>query len=136
MCDTCGCTSPSDMHTHDHTHEHTHSHKHVDVGLDVLNKNNEFALRNRSYFEEKGLFVLNLISSPGAGKTSLIESLANHFGDRLAVIEGDLQTRRDSERVIRAGSRAYQIETQGACHLDAHSIAHALDHLELEGCEI
>lgn len=136
MCDTCGCSSPAETHAHDHGREHTHSHMQIDIGMNVLQKNSEFASQNRALFEEKGLFVLNLISSPGAGKTAIIESLANHFGDAMAVIEGDLQTRRDAERVIRAGSRAHQIETQGACHLDAHSVAHAIDHLDLDGCKL
>ncbi|MBD3321242.1 MAG: hydrogenase nickel incorporation protein HypB [Chitinivibrionales bacterium] len=138
MCDACGCSDISQAHNHDHAHTHSHDHhqRQIELGTDVLKKNNELAAQNRAFFDRKGLFVLNLISSPGAGKTSVIESLAAHFGDTLAVIEGDLQTRRDAERVIRAGSRAYQIETHGACHLDAHSIAHAAEHLDFDGCRI
>lgn len=139
MCDTCGCSSPGLDHDHEHTHSHgevEHSHGTIEVGESVLRKNNELAARNRAFFEERGVYVINMISSPGSGKTTIIEAMARHFGSAMVVVEGDVQTRRDAERVIRAGSRAYQIETNGACHLDAHSVTHALEHLDLEGCSL
>jgi hydrogenase nickel incorporation protein HypB len=145
MCEDCGCDelhTPANKnknhgHEHDHTHEHGHSsHSHtISINKDVLQKNDEYAAENRAFFDSKKIYTVNLISSPGSGKTSLLEALAGEFGEKLAVIEGDIQTRRDAERVIRAGSRAHQIETGGACHLDAHGIAHAADHLDFEGCE-
>lgn len=144
MCEECGCGTVGHSHdTHDHhhegdkqTHDHRHSHKKVDLNVDILHKNNRYAEENRAFFADKGLFVVNLISSPGSGKTSLLEQLASVLGSEMAVIEGDIQTRRDAQRVIRAGSRAHQIETGGACHLDAHSIAHAIDHIDLHGVKL
>jgi hydrogenase nickel incorporation protein HypB len=147
MCEECGCGNPSDTHTHDHgdgehhhhhggNHDHQHEKRRVALNVDVLEKNNRYARENRELFKKHGLFVVNLISSPGSGKTLLLERLAAVFGESMAVIEGDVQTRRDAERVIRAGSRAYQIETGGACHLDAHSVAHAVDHLDLTGVKL
>lgn len=104
----------------------------VDIASRVMGRNDTFAERNRERFRERGILALNLISSPGAGKTSLLEAMAGHFGPRLAVIEGDVMTRRDAERVERAGCRAYQIETGGACHLDAESVGKAMEHLDLD----
>ena len=141
MCEECGCGEPAAPHTHDsdgHTHGamgHHHTHR-IDINKDVMEKNNEIARGNRAFFEAQGLYAVNLISSPGSGKTALLEAMAGVFGGKLAVIEGDIQTSRDSERVIRAGSRAAQIETGGACHLDAHGVSHALEDLDLKGCEI
>jgi hydrogenase nickel incorporation protein HypB len=98
----------------------------------VMARNNEFAAGNRRRFADAGVFAVNLISSPGAGKTSLLEAMAGHFGKDMAVIEGDVRTRRDAERVERAGCTAWQIETEGACHLDAEVVGDALDGLGLE----
>lgn len=138
MCDTCGCAEPHTHHDHKHEHHHHHSHdaKQISIGESVMARNDHFAEANRTFFAEKGLFVINLISSPGSGKTAVVEALAHHFGHRMAVIEGDIQTQRDADRVREAGSLAYQIETNGACHLDAHSIGHALDHLNFDGVEL
>jgi hydrogenase nickel incorporation protein HypB len=144
MCEECGCgdIDHGNVHEHGHSHDHdgqhghAHSHGSIPVGREVLEANSKLAERNRALFDHCGLFVMNLISSPGAGKTSILEHLAQRFGDTMAVIEGDIQTRRDAERVIRAGSRACQIETRGACHLDAHAVAHALDDLDVTDCKL
>jgi len=141
MCETCGCNEPTVAETHgegSHAHKHHHhSHEHtVQLDIPVLQKNNRIAQENRAFLAERGIYAVNIISSPGSGKTTLLEALASHFGSKMAVIEGDVQTRRDSERIIRAGSRAVQIETGGACHLDAHSVAHALEDLDSEECKI
>jgi len=93
----------------------------------VMKRNDDAAERNRKVFSESGLLCLNLMSSPGAGKTTLLERLAEKLGDRLAVIEGDVQTRRDAERIEKAGAYAYQIETGGSCHLDAVAVGTALN---------
>ncbi len=93
----------------------------------VMKRNDDAAERNRKVFSESGLLCLNLMSSPGAGKTTLLERLAEKLGDRLAVIEGDVQTRRDAERIEKAGAFAYQIETGGSCHLDAVAVGTALN---------
>ncbi len=108
----------------------------VDITTSVMNKNDRFAAENRKLLSEKGIYTLNLISSPGAGKTTVLESMARFFGSRMAVIEGDVQTRRDAERIEKAGCQAWQIETGGACHLDAHAVNHALDHMDLDPSEL
>jgi hydrogenase nickel incorporation protein HypB len=145
MCEECGCGDPieSAIRHHDHNHGHNHGHHHhapetrqIPVNNPVMHKNDSFAAENRAAFAAKKLFVVNIMSSPGSGKTAIIELLAKRFGDSMAVIEGDIQTSRDAERVIRAGSRAYQIETMGACHLDARSVAHAIDQLDVTGVRL
>ncbi len=98
----------------------------------VMAKNDAQAAENQARLHQLGLFTINLMSSPGSGKTTLLEALAQRFQDRLLVIEGDVQTRRDAERVERAGCRVHQIETMGACHLDARAVAQALDCLSPE----
>ena len=104
----------------------------VDISTSVMSKNDRFAADNRELLGGKGIYTLNLISSPGAGKTTVLESMARFFGPRMAVIEGDIQTRRDAERIEKAGCQAWQIETGGACHLDAHAVNHALGHMNLD----
>jgi hydrogenase nickel incorporation protein HypB len=138
MCEGCGCDEVNGTpHSHDHQAQHKHHHHaNIEVNTSVMHKNDQYADQNRSFFKSKGLFVVNLMSSPGSGKTTLVEALARRFSDQMAVIEGDVQTHRDAERVIRAGSRAYQIETMGACHLDAHSVAHALEHMDFGGIKL
>ncbi len=101
----------------------------VELRSAVMQKNDRIAGENGKAFEEAGLLCLNLMSSPGAGKTTLLERLAERLGDSLAVIEGDVQTRRDAERVEAAGSFAHQIETGGSCHLDAKGVARALEEM-------
>lgn len=103
----------------------------VPIEQPVLAKNDRIAAANRARFAELGCLVVNLISSPGSGKTTLLEALAKWFGQALAVIEGDLQTSRDAQRVARHGVRVHQIETGGACHLDAGAVCGALDALSL-----
>ena len=89
------------------------------------------ALRKR--FREHDVFVVNLIGSPGAGKTSLLEAMAPKLRGRAAVIEGDLQTDQDKRRIERVGLPACQVNTISACHLDADMVRDALDELPLEG---
>lgn len=95
----------------------------------VMQKNDAIAAETRALLDARRIFAINLIGSPGCGKTTLLEALARHFGDRMMVIEGDLQTCRDAERVRKAGCRAHQIETQGRCHLDAQAVANAAEQL-------
>ncbi len=104
----------------------------VEIAESVMSKNDRFAADNRALLGRRNIYTLNLISSPGAGKTTVLESMARYFGSRMAVIEGDIQTRRDADRIERAGCQAWQIETGGACHLDAHAVNHALGHMDLE----
>ncbi|MCD4708195.1 MAG: hydrogenase nickel incorporation protein HypB [Candidatus Sabulitectum sp.] len=96
----------------------------------VMKRNNMIAVQNRKTITDSKLLCINLISSPGAGKTTLLERLAERLGGRLAVIEGDVQTSRDANRVNRAGSYAFQIETGGSCHLDAGSVSEALQEMK------
>lgn len=93
------------------------------IGASVMASGEDAAEANRRFFREHRLLTINLISSPGAGKTTLLERMAETLGPDMAVIAGDLQTRRDAERIQKAGSAARQIETGGACHLDARQVA-------------
>ncbi|RJP25005.1 MAG: hydrogenase accessory protein HypB [Candidatus Omnitrophota bacterium] len=102
----------------------------------VKTKGQEVAEELKIYFRERGIYVINLIGSPGSGKTSLLESLAPDLRGRTAVIEGDLQTDKDKLRIERAGLPAYQLNTLGACHLDAKMIRQAVDEFSLEGAKI
>ena len=101
----------------------------MDITVDrhILEANDRIAEQNRRMFDEAGVFVLNLMSSPGAGKTSLLEKTIERLKDRIgiAVIEGDIQSARDAERVAQKGVQAVQIETDGACHLDGNMIREA-----------
>jgi hydrogenase nickel incorporation protein HypB len=119
MCDTCGCPSPSD---HDHGHSHDHSHaKTVDVHASLFAANDALARANREHFEEVGAVALNLISSPGSGKTTLLEHTIEALKGEIniAVIEGDIETERDADRIRAKGVPVIQLTTGGACHLDA-----------------
>jgi len=137
MCVTCGCDSGSSttIHHHDgHEHAHPHEHSHheqktvIDVEQDVLHQNNLLAERNRGFFEAKNIFALNLVSSPGSGKTSLLERTLTDLKGELefAVIEGDQQTTNDADRIHATGTKVVQINTGKGCHLDAHMVLHAL----------
>ena len=105
----------------------------VSVVKNILDANDRIAQENRSLFDDNNLFVFNLMSSPGAGKTTLLEELgmALHEKIRIGVIEGDIQSTIDAERVAKAGIAAVQIETDGACHLDANMIRSSLNNLQL-----
>jgi hydrogenase nickel incorporation protein HypB len=105
----------------------------VQVEQDILAKNNQYASANRSYFAEHGIFALNLVSSPGSGKTSLLTRTIERLKDkaRIAVIEGDQQTSLDADRIRATGVSAVQINTGKGCHLDAHMVGHAAEKLAL-----
>jgi hydrogenase nickel incorporation protein HypB len=108
------------------------------VGQRVLRANDDLAAENSARLETAGVFSLNLMASPGAGKTSIIEHtvrrLAGRF--RLAVIDGDLATSLDADRAAAAGARAVQINTAGQCHLDASMVQRGLDALDLSGVDL
>lgn len=101
----------------------------ISVQTNVLNANQQMAARNREQFAREGLLVMNLMSAPGAGKTTLLEATIKGLRGqcRLAVIEGDLQTDLDAQRIQALGVRAHQITTGTTCHLDARMVARALD---------
>ena len=104
----------------------------VQIEEDILGKNQQYANSNRRYFTEHGILALNLVSSPGSGKTSLLtRSLEDLQAELpLAVIEGDQQTSHDAERIRATGVAALQINTGKGCHLDAHMVGHALETLQ------
>ncbi len=145
-------------HSHDHGHEGEHAHDHghryapvhahaaahshapgvsqkrmVQIEQDILAKNNAYALQNRQRLAERGIFTLNLVSSPGSGKTTLLCKTIDMLKGRasVAVIEGDQQTDQDAERIRATGAPAIQINTGKGCHLDAHMVGHAMGKLEL-----
>ncbi len=103
----------------------------IRIERDILSKNDAFARENRSAFSARRLFVLNVVSSPGSGKTSLLVKAIEALNGRLpvAVIEGDQQTSNDAERIRATGAPAIQINTGKGCHLDAHMVGHALETL-------
>lgn len=110
----------------------------IPVVRNVLEANEKMAAQVRRRLSERSILALNLISSPGAGKTALLErtlrDLAGEF--RMAVIEGDLQTDNDARRVAATGAQAVQINTDGGCHLDSNMVLSALDNLDLAGLDI
>lgn len=110
----------------------------IEVRKNVLGKNDRLAAGLRQIFADKGIFVINLISSPGAGKTTLLEATSTRLKDelRLAVIEGDITTTRDADRIARHGVPVYQIETHGACHLDAKMLEEALSRFNLDELDL
>ena len=141
--------APADVATHGHTHASgdsarfvartlgaAHAHgiapsRTVQIEEDILAKNDGFARENRHYFAEHGIFALNVMSSPGSGKTSLLVRTIGAWQERapIAVIEGDQRTARDADRIRAAGARAVQINTGKGCHLDAHMVMHATQDL-------
>lgn len=110
----------------------------VSLAQDVLGDNARDAQRNREQFARAGVFVLNLMSGPGAGKTTLLERTAEAMKGRLrvAVIAGDLETRRDADRIGRHGVPVTQINTGGACHIEAHQIARACEAFDLQTLDL
>ncbi len=110
----------------------------IAVVKNILDANSRIARENRKVFDTKNITVINLMSSPGAGKTTLLEQMGRHFKKKLTigVIEGDIQTTLDAERVAAAGLEAVQIETDGACHLDANMVQNALADLDLDGLDL
>jgi hydrogenase nickel incorporation protein HypB len=131
MCATCGCDSHSN-HQDDHHLNHSHGKNIVNVERDILHENNLLAERNRGYFEAKNILALNLVSSPGSGKTSLLEkTLTDLKNEQLFyVVEGDQQTTRDADRIHATGTKVTQINTGKGCHLDAHMVMHAIQGLK------
>ena len=110
----------------------------IPVVRNILEANTNVAEELKAFFAQKGILVLNLMSSPGAGKTTLLERTLTDLRDelRMAVIEGDLQTSNDARRVAATGAQAVQINTEGGCHLTASQIQEALKSLDLAGLDI
>ena len=110
----------------------------VSVVRNILEANEAIAQKNRKLFKKKGIFTINLMSSPGAGKTTLLENTVEALKDklRMAVIEGDIQSSVDARRIAKKGVQAIQINTDGGCHLDANMIQNVLAHLDLDNLDL
>ncbi|MTI55401.1 hydrogenase nickel incorporation protein HypB [Geosporobacter ferrireducens] len=108
--------------------------KQIQVKKNILKSNDDLADKNRGILGQKGIFTINLLGSPGAGKTSVLEQMIRimKWQTAMAVIEGDLYTTKDAERIEAQGIPVIQVNTGGACHLDAAMISEALEHLDLE----
>jgi len=142
MCDTCGCNV-----THGNRHliegegalaTTADGHRAVTVLRSLLSENDRQAEHNRAHFDRRGVLAINLMSAPGSGKTALLEATLDALPGELrcAVVEGDLETENDAERIRRRGTPAIQITTGSACHLDAHMVHQALHDLSLDGLDI
>jgi hydrogenase nickel incorporation protein HypB len=155
MCETCGCgqTSPAIIrkpgeqykyipayrheytadHEH-HSHDHDHGHgRELNIELNIMNKNDLLAERNRGYFEAKKIFAINMVSSPGSGKTSILERTIKESAGmaKMYIIEGDQQTMLDADRIGKAGAPVVQVNTGNGCHLDAEMINQAVKKLDV-----
>ena len=110
----------------------------ITIERKVLEKNDEIARRTREFFRQRGIFAINMVSSPGAGKTSILERSLEHLRGKLplAIIEGDVQTDLDAQRVAKYGVPAVQIVTRGGCHLEANLVHDALENFDLTGIRL
>ena len=151
MCKDCGCSITEHHHHEDETdrshsrqaaHETLHHNpqlndkKTIDVISKILDKNDHEAVHNRAHFDAHGVLAINLMSSPGSGKTTLLEQLAERAPFGFGVIEGDLETDRDADRIRAKGIPAYQIQTGSACHLDAFMVHKGLHEMPLEDIDV
>jgi hydrogenase nickel incorporation protein HypB len=156
MCADCGCSitdgGAATAHTHEHSHgssaEHQSAHAHlhdnpqlndkktIDVITKILDKNDHEAAHNRQHLDKKGILGINLMSSPGSGKTTLLEHLADVADFKFGVVEGDLETSRDADRLKAKGIDAHQIQTGSACHLDAFMVHKALHHMDMDAMDV
>jgi len=162
MCKDCGCSITDHEHTHDHDHHHhdghhhhhdeSHKHQHAHETLNhnpqlndpktisvikkILDKNDHEAAHNRAHFDKHHVLGINLMSSPGSGKTTLLEHLSGMADFKFGVVEGDLETNRDADRLIAKGIKAVQIQTGSACHLDAFMVHKGLHDMPLEDIDV
>jgi hydrogenase nickel incorporation protein HypB len=138
MCGTCGCGLPDPANIRKpgegllYKHDHEHS-REISVELDIMHKNNLLAERNRGYFEAKNINAINMVSSPGSGKTSILEKTIRDLGKQsvIYIIEGDQQTMLDADRIEKAGAPVVQVNTGNGCHLDAQMVQLAVKKLEV-----
>jgi hydrogenase nickel incorporation protein HypB len=157
MCKDCGCSITDHEHHHDHSHGeegHHHHHHHddkmdnvhanpqlndkktVDVIKKILDKNDHEAAHNRAHFDNHNVLAINLMSSPGSGKTTLLEKIVTLAPFKYGVVEGDLETSRDADRLKALGIPAYQIQTGSACHLDAFMVHKGLHDMPLDEIDV
>ncbi|MGE5343639.1 MAG: hydrogenase nickel incorporation protein HypB [Candidatus Omnitrophota bacterium] len=107
-----------------------------ELNLSAQESNQLIAARNRKIFYENGIFAVNIIGSPGCGKTSILEYASRHFNEKFAVIVGDVKTALDADRIIHSGQKhAYAIETGGGCHLTANMINRKLAEMDLKAID-
>ena len=147
MCQDCGCsiTEAADEQTHHHHHDgvatlhanpQLNDKKTVDVIKKILDKNDHEAGHNRSHFDNHNVLSINLMSSPGSGKTALLEKFADLSGFKFGVVEGDLETSKDADRLKAKGIPAFQIQTGSACHLDAFMVHKGLHDMPLSEIDV
>lgn len=161
MCKDCGCSITDSgergNHSHEnsqehhhhgglHVHQKAHAHLHdnpqlndkktIEIITKILDKNDHEAEHNREHFNAHGVLCINLMSSPGSGKTALLEHLADIADFKFGVVEGDLETSRDADRLKAKGIQAHQIQTGSACHLDAFMVHKALHHMDLDTLDV
>lgn len=159
MCKECGCGlgggevrigghahghdhdhhhAPDHHHDHEHAHGHTHAPFKLDLNRSLMEKNDRLAERNRGFFKAKKLLVLNVVSSPGSGKTTFIRETAAKLAGKLrvGVIVGDLATDNDAARLREVGIPVVQITTGTVCHLDADMVAKAAAQLDLDSLDV
>ena len=142
MCDTCGCNlTPGNQHlvaAEAHLATTSAGSESVEILRGLLEANDHQAAHNREHFARHNVLAINLMSSPGAGKTTLLEATIEALSPELniAVIEGDLETENDADRIRQHGVSAVQISTGSACHLDAHMVHNALHDLDLNDVDV
>jgi len=146
MCDECGCSVGGREAVHSHTHQEAHESLHHNPQLNdektitvikkILDKNDHEAEHNRAHLEKAGVLGINLMSSPGSGKTTLLEHLADVASFKFGVVEGDLETNKDADRLKSKGIPSEQIQTGSACHLDAFMVHKGLHHLPLDEIDV
>lgn len=139
MCDSCGCEPNAQGITiyspdgDEHSHlEQTHTPRQIKVQRDLLSSNNSIAQSNRAFFSANNIKVLNLVSSPGSGKTTFLTETIKRTTRTISVIEGDQQTTNDAKRIKATGAKVVQVNTGSGCHLDAGMIAKAIKQLRPE----
>ncbi len=145
MCADCGC-SITDHHEHSKNHQKAHENLHhnpqlndektINVIKKILDKNDHEAEHNREHFNRHDVLCINLMSSPGSGKTTILEYLADIADFKFGVVEGDLETNKDADRLKEKGIEAHQIQTGSACHLDAFMVHKALHHMDLDKIDV
>ena len=142
MCDTCGCNiTPGNKHLlqpNGRLEKTQDGREAITVLKGLLFENDRQAEHNRTHFDRHGVLAINLMSSPGSGKTALLEATIEALGGelRIAVVEGDLETENDAERIRAKGVPAIQIATGTACHLDAHMVHDVLHRLDLDNIDV
>ncbi len=153
MCKDCGCSITDHEHNHEHNHEHgSSSHqaahetlhhnpqlndsKTVSVIKKILDKNDHEAAHNRAHFDNHKVLGINLMSSPGSGKTTLLEKLVDFADFKFGVVEGDLETNKDADRLNSKNIKAVQIQTGSACHLDAFMVHKGLHDMPLDDLDV